>query len=341
VLFVIAGTNNNHPENGSLKIGAPADSLNAVVVNAVDSEGNPASYTRDGPVLSFFTKPDVCCFGGESDKRMKTYGPAGEGFVSGTSFAAPWITRKLAYLIQVIGLRRDVAKAFIIDSAAGWQKSAHPSYMVGHGIVPKKIDDIIKSKNDEIRFVLSGTSEKYDTYNFTIPVPIAKEQQPFIAKATLCYFLECSRNQGVDYTNTELDLHFGRVTGTGLKSINGNEQCDDKIVYLHEEDARKYYRKWDNVKHIGEELSGTMKARKLYNNGMWGISLKETERLGGRTGKKLNLGVVITLKEINGVNRIDEFIRQCILKGWLVNKINVENQIDVYNHAEAEIEFEK
>ncbi|MCK9171802.1 MAG: hypothetical protein M0P01_15435 [Treponema sp.] len=65
-------------------------------------------------------------------------------------------------------------------------------------------------------------------------------------------------------------MHFGRVTGTGLKSINGNEQCDDKIVYLREEDARKYYRKWDNVKHIDEELSGTKKARKMYNNGMWG-----------------------------------------------------------------------
>jgi hypothetical protein len=27
---------------------------------------------------------------------------------------------------------------------------------------------------------------------------------------------------------------------------------------------------------------------------MWGISLKETERLGGLTGKKSNFGVVIT-----------------------------------------------
>lgn len=341
VLFVIAGTNNNHPEKGSMKIGAPADSINAVVVNAVDSNNNPASYTRDGPVLSFFTKPDVCCFGGDENKRMKTYGPNGIGFVSGTSFAAPWIARKLAYLIQVVGLRRDVAKALLIDSAAGWQKSAHPSFMVGHGIVPQKIDDIVKSQNDEIRFVIADVSEKYDTYNYNIPVPIAKEQQPYIAKATLCYFPECSRNQGVDYTDTELDFHFGRVTDSGIKAINGNEQCDDKIVYLKEEEARKYYRKWDNVKHIGEELTGSKKARKLYNNGMWGISLKETERLGSLTGKKLNFGIVITLKEINGVNRIDEFIRQCSLKGWLVNKINVENQVDIYNQAEADVEFEK
>ena len=37
---------------------------------------------------------------------------------------------------------------------------------------------------------------------------------------------------------------------------------------------------------------------------------------------------------------IDEFISQCALKGWLVNRINVENRLDVYNIAEEEIEFE-
>lgn len=39
-------------------------------------------------------------------------------YLSGTSFAAPWITRKLAYLIYVMGLSREVAKALIIDAAA-------------------------------------------------------------------------------------------------------------------------------------------------------------------------------------------------------------------------------
>ena len=52
-------------------------------------------------------------------------------------------------------------------------------------------------------------------------------------------------------------------------------------------------------------------------------------------------GIVITLKEINGINRIDEFIRQCYLKSWIVTHVNVENQIDVYNKAEADVEFEK
>ena len=73
---------------------------------------------------------------------------------------------------------------------------------------------------------------------------------------------------------------------------------------------------------------------------MWGLSIKTTERLEEKYGEGLNFGVVITLKEINGVNRIDEFIKQCFLKNWLVTPVNVENRIDIYNIAEEEVEFD-
>ena len=53
VIFVIAGTNGD-PGQKPIPIGAPADSLNSLVVNSVTLEGTPASYYRVGPVLSFF-----------------------------------------------------------------------------------------------------------------------------------------------------------------------------------------------------------------------------------------------------------------------------------------------
>ena len=51
----------------------PADSLNAVVVNSVKRNGIPASYTRQGTILSFFHKPDVSYYGGdyEEGERIK------------------------------------------------------------------------------------------------------------------------------------------------------------------------------------------------------------------------------------------------------------------------------
>src|SRR5690606_15823817 len=59
VIFVVAGTNKGDSKKQHMKIGAPADSINSMVVNATDKEGNPASYSREGMVLSFFNKPDV------------------------------------------------------------------------------------------------------------------------------------------------------------------------------------------------------------------------------------------------------------------------------------------
>ncbi|EGQ2790449.1 serine protease, partial [Staphylococcus pseudintermedius] len=165
---------------------------------------------------------------------------------------------------------------------------------------------------------------------------------PYVAKATLCYFPKCSRNQGVDYTNTELDLYFGRITDEGkIKSIDNNTQSiEDNTSYLYEEDARKIFRKWDNIKNKTEKFTISTKSRKVYSNGLWGMSIKTKERLSSSDGEGINFGVVVTLKEINGVNRIEEFIQQCSLKGWLVNKVDVSNRIEVYQKANEELHLE-
>lgn len=340
VIFIIAGTNVSNINKNAKFIGAPADSINSLVVNSVGYDNKPASYSRSGPVLSFFTKPDVCYYGGDKGEEIKVYTPKGEAYVAGTSFAAPWIARKMAYLIHVMGLSREVAKALIIDSASDWKDRSKYSHFTGYGTVPIKIDQIIKSRDDEIRFVIQGISEKYNTYNYNLPVPVVKNEHPFIAKATLCYFPCCERGQGVDYTNTELDIYFGRINNSKINSINGNEQSIEGEHYLREGNARKFYRKWDNVKHINEVLKKRTRPRKAYENGLWGISVKTKERLDEKYGVGIKFGIVITLKEIDGVNRIDEFIKQCSFRGWLVNRIDVENRIDIYNVAEEEVEIE-
>ena len=107
VIFVVAGTNiPAGVTKKNMRIGFPADSLNSMVVNAVDFAGNSASYTRIGPVLSFFHKPDVSYYGGDgtvyTDKMVVCKDDMGAAYVAGTSFAAPWISRKLAYLIHIM-----------------------------------------------------------------------------------------------------------------------------------------------------------------------------------------------------------------------------------------------
>ena len=217
------------------------------------------------------------------------------------------------------------------------------SCAIGFGVVPQNIQDIVKTKDDEIKFVLTGTTDEYETYTYNIPIPIYKEKQPFYARATLCYFPKCLRNQGVDYTTTEMDIHFGRTEIKNGKaiihSINANTQSDENGIPMVEPEARSLYRKWDNVKLISDRLMGRSVPRKVYGAGMWGLSIKTKERLKEKNGKGLSFGIVITLKEMNGENRIDDFIKLCQVRSWIVNKIEVDNQLNIYNKAEEEIEF--
>lgn len=344
VIFIVAGTNKGKNAPSSYRIGAPADSLNSLVVNAVDFSGKSASYTRVGPVLSFFHKPDISYYGGDGPDKIVVCEPLGKAYVKGTSFAAPWITRKIAYLIHIMGLSREVAKALIIDSAAGWKRKDDSSFRIGYGIVPKRIEDILYSKDDEICFIMNGSIDEYETYTYNIPVPQDMKMHPYFAKATLVYFPKSDRNQGVDYTSTEMDIHFGRIMEKDgkatIKTIDCNKQGEDGLVTIYEEDARKMYRKWDNVKHINETIKDGAKPRKAYDSGMWGLSIKTKERLKPKAGRGLQFGVIVTLKEMHGVNRIDDFIKMCMVRGWIVNRIDVVNQFDIYNKAEEEINFE-
>ena len=345
VIFVVAGT--NKPNENIEKIGSPADSINSLVVNAVTKSGLSTKYTRKGLALSFFAKPDVSYYGGSEEKYIQVCEPLGAAFVAGTSFAAPWIARKLSYLIDVLGLNREVAKAMIIDSARGWNEAPTPEEVAiyGHGVVPIKIDDIVQTKDDEIKFVVTDTSEKWNTYNYHFPVPLKDDSYPYFARATMCYFPICDRSQGVDYTNTELNLHFGRIKDNGkLIEINDDKQNQEDSLgtaksFILEGEARERFRKWDNVKYISEKPKSRKIPKKSYKNKKWGMEIKTNNRLDPKDGVGLRFGVVVTLKEMYGVNRIDEFIRNGNLNGWLVNKIDIENRIDIHEKVNEEIEF--
>lgn len=349
VIFIVAGTNMpKNANNPHFKIGSPADSINSIVVNPVDINGNIVSYSREGGVLSFYMKPDVCYFGGDFQMPVNVCCiPGQEHLKMGTSYAAPWISRKIAYLIHILGFTKEEAKAILIDSCEKWNEkySEQEKLRYGHGIVPTNINDIINTANDEIKFVISGVSLKYDTYNYQLPVPMNEGKYPFAAKATMCYFPKCDRNQGVDYTNTEFELKLGRLKNKksdqtyNIDSINNDLQDEDGEMTT-EEKARKEFRKWDNTKCIKEKFSTRTRDKKSYENPLWGISVTTKNRLNPKDGENIKFGIVITLKELHEVNRIGEFIQMCSFNQWFVEEVSIENKLELYNEAENEIEFE-
>lgn len=54
----------------------------------------------------------------------------------------------------------------------------------------------------------------------------------------------------------------------------------------------------------------------------------------------MRFGVVVTIKEMYGINRIDEFIKNCNLNGWLVNAIDIQNRIEIHEKINEEIRFD-
>lgn len=224
----------------------------------------------------------------------------------GTSVAAPWIARKLAYLIQIMRLPREVAKALIIDSARGWNLPSDIKKM-GYGIVLKSIKDVAGCSDREIRFFVYGTTLVCETYTISLPIPATSKGHPFLARATMVYFPWCERNHGVDYTNTEMALKFGRIkSGENpeddmIVSLNGDKQGQSACASNSERKAREIYRKWDNVKRVADRFTPHAKYREAYNaRHNWGICVTTKERGTQRDGIGLPFGIVITLYEIKG-----------------------------------------
>ena len=218
---------------------------------------------------------------------------------------------------------------------------------MGYGIVPQRMEDVIGSaRKDEIRFVMPGQARAYETYNYNLPIPVEAGKHPFAVRATLVYFPACDRKQGVDYTTTEMDLHLGRLRlqprkgQSDLLDIRGNQQSDPGTHAIYEEDARKLFRKWDNVKILTEKLTKGIREKKALNpEGLWGIRICMKDRAGKREDTELSFAIVVTLRELKGKDRYDEFIKRCSVRGWLVQALNVEHQVEVYQQAEGEIEL--
>ena len=79
-------------------------------------------------------------------------------------------------------------------------------------LVLKELENIKSSvhKDDEIKFVLTGTTQNQVTYTYNLPVPVVDKKHPYKARATLVYFTQCDRAQGVDYPCCEIEFKFGR-----------------------------------------------------------------------------------------------------------------------------------
>lgn len=345
IIFVVSAT--NKPKtfyvDDNYKIGSPADSINSIVVGSARmTDKLRATYSRKGGVLNFFIKPDVSFYGGDIDKKIVAFNGFNYVKSTGTSFAAPFIARKLAFLIYNAGFTREEAKALIIHSAHNWNDRPEDPEHLGRGIVYSDITDILSTPEDEVRFVFKNTTKAFYSDNYSLPIPVnSNGKTPFSVKATLCYFTSCSPNYGVDYTNTEVDFKFGPVFKTGLSSITDDGQYE-LGRFVNEEDAREEFSKWDNVKHI--YIHGPKSKNGIKTAEKWGFKLTTSYRngfdgLGKHEKYNFPVGIVVTLKSVDGVNRSNQFRREVERTNWTIKQIDVDSLININVDLKQKIEI--
>ena len=173
----------------------------------------------------------------------------------------PSSQEKVAYLVYIMGFSCDAAKrSSLIRHAAG-----APLPTMSKVTALSQSTLTIFSKPLTMRFdLLSAVTHQASKHTTTkFQFQLAKGGYPYVARATLCYAPPCDRNQGVDYTRTELDLHFGRMNGTGIASLKANRQGEETGT-TDELTARAKLRKWDNVKHIYEPFTSRTRPKSLF-----------------------------------------------------------------------------
>ncbi|EFF41344.1 hypothetical protein [Mycoplasmopsis alligatoris] len=86
-------------------------------------------------------------------------------------------------------------------------------------------------------------------------------------------------------------------------------------------------------------MSKKFSSKKSFTKKEWGIEVRKTNRLSREDGKNIRFGIVITLKEINEKNRIEEFKKMCVYNGWLINEIDINNRLNLVEKLEEEIKL--
>ena len=127
-------------------------------------------------------------------------------------------------------------------------------------------------------------------------------------------------------------------TDGSIEDINDNVQ-DDTGSHIDERASRKEFRKWENTKFISKILKRN-RPLKAYDERLWGISVVSKERLSTKTQGSLNFAAIVTLKEIKGVNRIQDFVTACALRGYIVNELDINARVEAYNANQEEVHFE-
>ena len=314
-LFVVAA-GNQRAEKGAESLNTPADSYNALSVGSVglDKKGKEITYSDYSSYgsVSHFSKPEVSHFGGPVNhlgESLKMQAPNIVTGWSGTSFAAPKISRIAARLINE-GYSPLEAKAAII-SMSNRETQGKLSSTFGY----------IKNTKEEV--IMRGTIELDDNKRWIMPFQIPHGTKE-ITIATSAYTTN-NHSLGEEYNlaNVDIDLikYDPSIDEVEYERASKTLEQKPKHMKFKTEKNRRYL---DGKYFTSKKKTYSLQfqSNKLEFNQTYGLRLKRLTLFDTTESYPLEVGYVMNIKGTFTKEELEEKFNQQI-------EIETEIEIDV------------
>lgn len=335
VIFILPTGNKVNPTD-SKNIPAPAGSVFSFVVGGARTNGELVSYKREGYSGYFSMKPDLVTFSGDTNESFIVIKDNFQAKTAGTSFAAPLIARKFAYLLDKGFSILEIPA--ILNCYAIYYSTKNNINLTkdhGNGFIPVDATELINLVDNKVMFVIkTDVAPRYVQGFLQLKVPKNIEND----KYDFSYYISTNVDAVTEKNSTyEYVLDSIRATFGKSKNDNGiqNWAADGRVFEASEEDRiesklRKERGKYKNrdtfKKTIKNSIKTSFKDKKIeYDLKNWGIKLvRNTITLSERKTMPIAMCILLESKSNNVFykNFIDLNIQ---------NIVNIESEVDITN----------
>ena len=220
ILITVAVGNNGYYLETELdhdlaRIQSPADMLNGISIGAADSKGKDwkrASYSCVGPGRRpGYVKPDALYFGGDDEEKLELICLRSYEIkrITGTSFAAPLVTRTAALIDVATNGALNVAtiRALLIHSTG---RNKADRSQCGWGLINGNVSDILYCSDNQVTFIYQGTLKSASGIRAAVPFPNELSDMPgkIALDATLCFYTDVDQQHTASYTKAGIEVTF-------------------------------------------------------------------------------------------------------------------------------------
>ena len=345
VLFIVP-SGNKDSENVEV-IKSPSDSMLAISVGCSNYDKSITTYSLSGETNKnkyYAIKPDLSV---RSENNNGEFSVLSNGVISkkqGTSFAAPWVARKVAHIFKH---EVDLFSIPAILNAITTYSNNNDKYdnYFGHGILPNDVNEIINFKENKSIVITKLKVKDYSQGFFELKLPKSEKNEfPFNFVMSVNVIPNFSEYHSFEYVEDTVRVQFGAVSPFANDKYPKIEQNwkiapiygDADDAYVKEKSLRQYYGKYKN-RYTHAQFIPKAKRSYISKNGVhknidnWGFSIVRNDIRAKRIGE-IDVYICLIISEING-NEIYEKIAN-------LNKEYIDLEISANLKDGDEITFE-